>query len=50
VLRETHGTDVLVSLLEEHEYKKARIEHLFDTCQAHGIEVLHFPIVGTDPS
>ncbi|ELR21186.1 dual specificity protein phosphatase [Acanthamoeba castellanii str. Neff] len=45
VLRETHGTDVLVSLLEDFEYSHMQIEHLFATCREHGIEVIHYPIV-----
>ncbi|ELR21185.1 DnaJ domain containing protein [Acanthamoeba castellanii str. Neff] len=45
VLRETHGIEVLVSLLEDFEYTQLQIEHLFATCREHGIEVIHFPIV-----
>jgi protein tyrosine phosphatase len=50
VLRETHGTDVLVSLLEDFEYTHMQIEHLFATCREHDIEVIHFPIVGESDS
>jgi protein-tyrosine phosphatase len=50
-LREVYQTDVLVSLLEEFEYKALKIEQLFETCKSHGIEVVHFPIVdGNVPS
>lgn len=45
-LKETHKADVLVSLLEEHEYKSLKIDSLFDVCKREGIDVLHLPIAG----
>ena len=44
VLREEHGTDVLVSVLEEHEYGGYEIPDLFEQDLIEGIKVLRFAI------
>jgi protein-tyrosine phosphatase len=44
-LREQHGTDVLVSLMESFEYDDLLIPSLFEEARARGIEVIHLPIV-----
>ena len=44
VLREEHGADVLVSVLEEHEYGGYGIPELFERDRVGGIEVLRFAI------
>jgi len=43
-LREEYRCDVLVSLMEPHEYDMLGIAGLFDSCAECGIEVVHFPI------
>jgi len=50
-LRQHHGTDVLVSLLEDFEYEDLKVPGLFEGAKARGIEVIHLPIVdGSAPS
>jgi protein-tyrosine phosphatase len=44
VLREEYGTDVLVSVIEEHEYHGYKIPELFEQDVVEGIEVLRFAI------
>ena len=44
VLREEYGTDVLVSVLEEHEYGGYGIPELFERDRVGGIEMLRFAI------
>ncbi len=44
VLREEHGADVLVSVLEEHEYGGYGIPELFERDRVGGLEVLRFAI------
>ena len=44
VLREEYGADVLVSVLEEHEYGGYGIPELFERDRVGGIEVLRFAI------
>ena len=44
VLREEHGADVLVSVIEEHEYRGYKISELFEQDTVEGIEVLRFAI------
>jgi protein-tyrosine phosphatase len=43
-LRDTHGADVLVSLVEAHELTKLGIERLADACVEAGIALDRFPI------
>jgi protein-tyrosine phosphatase len=43
-LREVYRTDVLVSLIEDHELSLLRIEGLFEQADKLGIEVLRLPI------
>lgn len=43
-LREKHGADVLVSVLEEHEYGGYGIPELFEQVLIEAIEVLRFAI------
>jgi protein-tyrosine phosphatase len=44
VLREEYGADVLVSVMEEHEYQGYKIPELFERDLLAGIEVLRFAI------
>lgn len=44
VLREEYGADVLVSVMEEHEYRGYKIPELFERDLMEGIEVLRFAI------
>ena len=44
VLREEYGADVLVSVMEEHEYRGYKIPELFERDLLAGIEVLRFAI------
>ncbi len=44
-LRDEFRCDLLVSLMEAHEYQFLRIPDLFDRAHAWGIETVHFPIV-----
>ncbi len=44
VLREEYGADVLVSVMEEHEYQGYKIPELFERDTTEGIEVLRFAI------
>lgn len=44
VLREEYGADVLVSVMEEHEYGGYGIPELFEHDQIEGIEILRFAI------
>ena len=44
VLREEYGADVLVSVMEEHEYQGYKIPELFEQDTMEGIEVLRFAI------
>ncbi len=44
VLREEYGADVLVSVMEEHEYRGYKIPELFERGVVEGIEVLRFAI------
>lgn len=46
-LREVHGTDVLVSLMEPHEYVELGIPDLFTVAHACHIRTRHLPIVDT---
>ena len=43
-LREEYRCDLLVSLMEPHEYPLLGIPGLFESCVECGIEVVHFPI------
>ena len=43
-LREKYGTDVLVSVMEEHEYSDYGIPELFEQDLLEGIEILRFAI------
>ncbi|MDP9478094.1 MAG: cyclin-dependent kinase inhibitor 3 family protein [Actinomycetota bacterium] len=43
-LREVHGANTLVSLMEEHEYRDFGIPELFEKDRIGGIDVLRFPI------
>ncbi len=43
-LRDHHGADVLVSLMEQHEYDLLQIPTLFAEATARGIDVDHLPI------
>ena len=43
-LREDYGADVLVSVIEEHEYRGYKIPELFEQDVVEGIEVLRFAI------
>jgi protein-tyrosine phosphatase len=47
-LRDEYRCELLVSLMEAHEYVLLRIEDLFDRARAFGIETVHFPIVDVD--
>lgn len=50
-LRDHHGTDVLVSLMEGFEYEDLKVPGLIEGATARGIEVIHLPIVdGAAPS
>jgi protein-tyrosine phosphatase len=44
ILREKYGTDVLVSVMEEHEYQGYKIPELFEQDLIEDIEVLRFAI------
>ncbi len=44
ILREKYGADVLVSVMEEHEYQGYKIPELFEQDLIEGIEVLRFAI------
>jgi protein tyrosine/serine phosphatase len=43
-LREYYRTDILVSLIEEHEFEELKIRTLRERAKEHGIEILWFPI------
>lgn len=43
-LRAEYGTDLLVSLIEEHEFAALRIANLRERLPTHGIELLWYPI------
>ncbi len=43
-LRDVHGTDLLVSLMEDHEYVQLRIPELFEVAAACGIRTERLPI------
>jgi protein-tyrosine phosphatase len=47
-LEEKHGTDVLVSLMEDHEYHGYRIPELLERDKLGGIEILRFAIKDMD--
>ena len=47
-LRDEYRCELLVSLMEAHEYEFLRIPDLFDRARAWGIETVHFPIVDVD--
>ena len=47
-LRDEYRCDMLVSLMEAHEYEWLGIPDLFDRARAYGIETLHFPIVDVE--
>lgn len=50
-LRDHHGTDILVSLMEGFEYEDLKVPGLIEGAKARGIEVIHLPIVdGAAPS
>ncbi len=44
VLRDEYGADVLVSVMEEHEYRGYKIPELFEQDVVQGVEVLRFAI------
>lgn len=46
-LRDEYQTDMLVSLMEEHEYQQLQISGLRERAKDYGIEVLWFPITDT---
>lgn len=46
-LREAHGADLLVSLLEDFEYEDLGIPDLFTVAEACGVRTEHFPIQDT---
>jgi len=48
VLREEYGANVLVSVMEEHEYRGYKIPELFERDTVEGIEVLRFAIEDMD--
>jgi protein-tyrosine phosphatase len=48
-LRAEYGCDLLVSLMEDDEYRWLQIEDLFVRAPAHGIAVLRFPIEDACP-
>jgi protein-tyrosine phosphatase len=43
-LRQEHRTDLLVSLMEDHEYADLRVPDLVPRARAHGLDVVRFPI------
>ena len=43
-LRDEYSCDLLVSLMEDDEYRRLQIEGLFEIAPTHGIAVLRFPI------
>ena len=43
-LKEGFGTDVLVSVMEEHEYREYEISALYETDEVEGIDILRFAI------
>jgi len=43
-LRETHRADVIVSLMEHHEFAMLEVPDLLERAEAVGLEVHHFPI------
>jgi len=47
-LRDEYRCDLLVSLMEAHEYVFLGIADLFDRARALGIDTVHFPIVDVD--
>jgi len=47
-LRDHYHCDLLVSLMEPHEYEWLGMADLFDRARALGIETVHFPIVDGD--
>ena len=48
-LREEYSCDVLVSLMEDDEYRWLQIEGLFERAPTHAIAVLRFPIRDVHP-
>ena len=48
-LREEYSCDLLVSLMEDDEYRWLQIEDLFERAPAHGIAVVRFPIRDVHP-
>lgn len=46
-LRDEYGADLLVSLMEEHEYEELRIAGLRERARDYGIEMLWFPVRDT---
>lgn len=47
-LREHHGVDVLVSLMETHEYGALGVPDLLERAREHGMRVRHLPIADTN--
>ena len=43
-LREYYRTDILVSLIEEHEFEELKIQTMRERAKDYGIEILWFPI------
>ena len=48
-LRDEYSCDLLVSLMEDDEYRWLQIEGLFERAATHGIAVLRFPIKDARP-
>jgi hypothetical protein len=48
-LRDEYSCDLLVSLMEDDEYRRFQIEDLFEKAPAHGIAVARFPIRDVHP-
>lgn len=46
-LREHHGVDLLVSLMEAHEYEALGVPDLLERARERGMRVLHLPIADT---
>jgi ADP-ribosyl-[dinitrogen reductase] hydrolase len=46
ILRDCYKTDLLVSLLEEHEFRVLGVPALRNRAEEHGIQVIWFPIAG----
>lgn len=47
-LREHHGVDLLVSLMEAHEYEALGVPDLLERAREHGMRVRHLPIADTN--